>query len=190
VTATLHVRAAGGDDFIAAARVRARSWRVAYEGLVPRSHLDAMADESSIRAWAQRASTSGISRHHVAVLNSVVVGFTGVGQRTHHRRSQDVGEVFALYADPSVWGLGVGRALMQAALGDLRAHDYRYACLWVLASNARHHVLRKRRLHCDRRAGHVIRRRPARVEVRQTLDPMTVQTSEPAPSARTQAERT
>jgi len=39
VSATLPVRAAGGDDFIAAARVRARSWRVAYEGLVPRSYL-------------------------------------------------------------------------------------------------------------------------------------------------------
>lgn len=52
MTATLHVRAADGDDFIAAARVRARSRRVAYEGLVPRSYLDAMADEASIRAWA------------------------------------------------------------------------------------------------------------------------------------------
>ena len=76
---TLHVRAADGDDFLAAARVRARSWRVAYEGLVPRSYLDAMADESSLRAWAQRASTSGVSRHHVAVLDSVVVGFTVSG---------------------------------------------------------------------------------------------------------------
>lgn len=166
---TLHVRAAGGDDFIAAARVRARSWRVAYKGLVPRSYLDAMADESSIRAWAQRASTSGVSRHHVAVLDSVVVGFTGVGERTHHRRSQDVGEVFALYADPSVWGVGVGRALMQAALGDLRAHNYRHACfVGPGGQRARHHVLRRRRLYCDRRARHVIRRRPARVEVRPT----------------------
>ena len=134
---TLHVRAAGGGDFIAAARVRARSWRAAHEGLVPPSYLDAMADESSIRAWVQRASTSGVSRHHVAVLDGVVVGFTGVGERTRRRRSQDVGEVFALYADPSVWGVGVGRALMQAALGDLRTHNYRHACLWVLVGNAR-----------------------------------------------------
>jgi GNAT superfamily N-acetyltransferase len=127
---TLHVRAAGGDDFLAAAQVRARSWGVACEGLVPRSYLDAMADESSIRAWAERASTSGVSRHHVAVVDGVIVGFTGVGERTRHRRSQDVGEVFALYAHRSVWGVGVGRALMQAALGDLQAHDYRHACLW------------------------------------------------------------
>ena len=188
---TLHVRAAGGDDFIAAARVRARSWRVAYEGLVPRSYLDAMADESSIRAWAQRASTSGVSRHHVAVLDSVVVGFTGVGQRTRHRRSQDVGEVFAMYADPSVWGVGVGRALMQAALGDLRAHDYRHACLWVLAGNARAITFYEGAgfaatgERATSSAGDLPELRYAR-----RLDPMTVQTSEPAPSARRQAERT
>ena len=39
VRAELHVQAAGGYDFIAAGRVRACSWRVAHEGLVPRSYL-------------------------------------------------------------------------------------------------------------------------------------------------------
>lgn len=136
---TLHVRAAGGDDYLAAAYVRARSWQVAYDGLVPRSHLDAMADESSIRAWAERALTSAVSRTHVAVLDGAIVGFTGVGLRRERTGDapQDVGEVFSMYADPSMWGVGVGHALMRAALCDLRAHGYREACLWVLEGNTR-----------------------------------------------------
>ena len=48
-----------------------------------------------------------------------------------------VGEVLALNVDPSVWGRGVGSALMQAALVELRRQGYSSALLWAVAGNAR-----------------------------------------------------
>jgi GNAT superfamily N-acetyltransferase len=36
---------------------------------------------------------------------------------------------------PDAWRTGIGRALMDVALGDLRAAGWRWVTLWVLAEN-------------------------------------------------------
>jgi GNAT superfamily N-acetyltransferase len=48
-----------------------------------------------------------------------------------------VGELLALNVHPSVWGRGVGSALMQSALVELRRQGYSSALLWAVAANAR-----------------------------------------------------
>lgn len=48
-----------------------------------------------------------------------------------------VGEVLALNVHPSVWGRGVGSALMRTALLELRRQGYSSAVLWAVAANAR-----------------------------------------------------
>ena len=66
-----------------------------------------------------------------------VVGFAVL------RRSQDedadllTGELDLIYTAPSVWGSGVGRALMVAALDHLCAEGYREATLWTAERNER-----------------------------------------------------
>jgi GNAT superfamily N-acetyltransferase len=49
----------------------------------------------------------------------------------------EVGELYALYADPAWWSAGAGRALMAAALGGLRDAGFPCAVLWTLTANAR-----------------------------------------------------
>jgi ribosomal protein S18 acetylase RimI-like enzyme len=46
-------------------------------------------------------------------------------------------EIGALYVDPAHWGEGVGTALLEATLAELRRQDYRAAILWVLPENHR-----------------------------------------------------
>jgi ribosomal protein S18 acetylase RimI-like enzyme len=48
-----------------------------------------------------------------------------------------VAEVYAIYVAPAVWGRGVGRALMGAALAALSGAHFAEATLWVLEENDR-----------------------------------------------------
>jgi GNAT superfamily N-acetyltransferase len=47
------------------------------------------------------------------------------------------GELYSLYVEPSVWGMGNGAALHDTALAHLAASGFDSALLWVLEGNAR-----------------------------------------------------
>jgi GNAT superfamily N-acetyltransferase len=70
----------------------------------------------------------------VAEVDGEIVGFVGVGPS---RDEPGEGELYAIYLDPAHFGTGVGRALMQAAVGRLRELGYAEATLWVLDGNVR-----------------------------------------------------
>lgn len=129
--------AAGVEDFLAVQRVRARSWREAYAGLVPQQVLDAMGDETGLRERAERMAAGTRARTYLAGRDGRVLGFVSVGPERQQDAPADVGEVYALYADPAAWGRGVGRALMAAGLDDLAGHGCGQAWLWVLEGNER-----------------------------------------------------
>jgi GNAT superfamily N-acetyltransferase len=48
-----------------------------------------------------------------------------------------VGELDGFYAAPAVWGRGVGRALLAAAVEGLREDGFSHATLWTAADNHR-----------------------------------------------------
>lgn len=129
--------AAGVEDFLAVQRVRARSWQAAYAGLVPQQVLDAMGDETGHRERAERMAVNVRTRTYLALGGETVLGFVSVGPERQEGAPADVGEVYAVYADPTAWGTGVGRALMTAGLDDLAGHGCRQAWLWVLEGNER-----------------------------------------------------
>jgi GNAT superfamily N-acetyltransferase len=67
-----------------------------------------------------------------------VVGFASVGGViAEQSEPEDVGELYTIYVAPDVWGQGVGRALMAAALLRLRNEGFGSAILWVLSDNPR-----------------------------------------------------
>jgi GNAT superfamily N-acetyltransferase len=64
-------------------------------------------------------------------------GFTVCGESRDSDAYEPTGEVRTLFVAPSAWRRGVGRALMAAALDDLRARGYSGATVWSFADNSR-----------------------------------------------------
>ena len=67
----------------------------------------------------------------------ILEGFAHVCEVRDADAGHDTGEVSSLYLRPEVWGHGLGRELMAAALSHLVEAGSTSAILWVLATNGR-----------------------------------------------------
>jgi len=123
--------------------VHVRSWRHAYRGLVPQAMLDALVPVERAVAWREWLSgpkRSGISvavrRHPSGAEKIGAFSVAGpVRQPTAPKVEVGDGELYALYADPLLFGTGAGYVAHQAALTVLRAGGFRRSVLWVLTDN-------------------------------------------------------
>jgi GNAT superfamily N-acetyltransferase len=71
-----------------------------------------------------------------------------------HQRFDNDGEVFAIYVDPDRWSGGAGRALMDAAVAELRNRGYSRVVLWTAADTPQSHRFYQRYgFHQDGRTG-------------------------------------
>lgn len=113
-----------------------RSWQVAFAGLVPQHYLDTMDPSHEESGWKSRIAaaqwpSSGLL---VAETEAGIVGFASFSASEEISATAEIG---TLYAVPEVWGAGIGKQLMAAALMTLRQADYAKAVLWVLEDNER-----------------------------------------------------
>ena len=136
----LEVRRATTDDVDAIVTLHARSWQVAYRGLIPDAMIDRVVTQRAARA--ERIGTvvtdpDDRRRAWVVVHRGVVVGFSIVGPSRDPEAPDDTGEVHTIYLDPDVFGMGMGHLLLARVTRDLRDQGYRRAILWVLEANAR-----------------------------------------------------
>jgi GNAT superfamily N-acetyltransferase len=134
----MDVRLARGADAVAVETIRVRGWQTAYRHILPPAELDALRIDGS--RWRERFDsppagwTTFVAERDSAVLGfRVVVGFAAVGPS---RDEQGLGELYAIYVEPTAWSRGAGRALMARAEEQL-AQTYATATLWVLTANAR-----------------------------------------------------
>ena len=126
-------------DVAAVTRLQVASWRAAYAGLIPAGYLAAMsAAEREQRHLARVRDPEPRAAYLLAERDGAVVGMTNVGPaRDADLDEAVVGEIRAMYVDPTAWSSGVGSALMRAALDHLLAHGACGVALWVLEGNAR-----------------------------------------------------
>jgi GNAT superfamily N-acetyltransferase len=130
------VRRAEPEDAMAVARVHVRSWQVAYRGLMPDAFLDQLKAEDRAERYDFGTRDREKPETIVAAEGSNILGFATVSPS----RDEDLpgyGELCALYADPELWGRGIGVALMKAARGRLFEMGFQQALLWLLVGNAR-----------------------------------------------------
>ena len=73
----------------------------------------------------------------VADCRGEVTGFVCLSASEDDDAEPTTGEIDACYAHPSVWGTGVGRALVSAAATQLRASGFQEATLWTDHRNYR-----------------------------------------------------
>jgi L-amino acid N-acyltransferase YncA len=127
-------------DAPALATLHVQAWQWAYRGQLPDTFLAELTATLPRReAWRREmlARGPGEERIWVAEMGGRVVGFADTGPSRDADAASTTAELSTLYLDPQVVGSGVGRALLHAAIEDLRQRGYRTAVLWVLESNAR-----------------------------------------------------
>jgi GNAT superfamily N-acetyltransferase len=133
------IRDARLEDVPGIVDVHIRTWQVAYEGQLPDDLLAAQearrADRTQI--WDRAIRNADMDRRRILVAedDGKVLGFASAGPARDE--PEHVGEIYAIYLDPSSWGHGIGRALFKTANDWLTSEGYREAMLWVLASNDR-----------------------------------------------------
>lgn len=122
------------------AEVHVGSWQVAYADLIPRHDLDEL-DISQFEAWRGRRIEAMDLSHSATVVatdDGRVLGFADVGpSRDEDQDENTVGELYAIYLDPSEWDKGYGRQLIKAAEEAMAERGFTSAMLWVLEGNAR-----------------------------------------------------
>ncbi len=131
------VRAATPDDAQAIAEAHVASWRAAYASIVPARVLDGLSVDRRAEFWRGVAADPGETRVWVAEAGRRVVGFASTGPARDTDLPAGAAELQAIYLEPGSWGTGLGRALLQRAVGDLVERRFRPLVLWVLAGNER-----------------------------------------------------
>jgi GNAT superfamily N-acetyltransferase len=129
----LTVRAARAADAADVARVYIESWHDTYPGVLSKTLLCAMTPNGQAARW--RAAIL----HNELVLVAEherhgIVGMASAGVT----RDRDIGfdgEVYTLYVDPSFYGRGAGRQLLNGAFAQLRKRGFKSCVIWAHARN-------------------------------------------------------
>ena len=66
-----------------------------------------------------------------------LLGYVACGASRDADADGQIGEVLTLFVAPSSWRRGAGRALLRAAIHDLRGRGYGAATVWSFADNVR-----------------------------------------------------
>ncbi|MGU9857405.1 N-acetyltransferase family protein [Pseudomonas sp. LF245] len=148
------IRTALPSDAQAIAQVHIRSWQDAYRDLMPADYLNSLSATLARReAFWRRSIESGESNVVVAELDRQVVGWICMGAgRDEDAVVGESGEVMAIYVLAEHWHTGVGLALWEAGVQQLKAQGFQRLTLWVLAGNERA-IRFYRRAGCVEEAG-------------------------------------
>jgi GNAT superfamily N-acetyltransferase len=130
------LRTAQPTDSVAVAGIHVRSWQGGYRGLLPDEYLDALRPEDRAKHYTFGDPDPLKPTTIVAIEAGGICGFATVGP-SRDRDDEGGGELWGLYVDPDRWGIGIGRALIEAARGRLAHRGYESASLWILSGNRR-----------------------------------------------------
>jgi len=133
------VRRAGPLDAEAIGRLQVRGWRWAYRDLLPGAGFARLPEATMAQRWRSLLDRAGPEdRTWVAERGGAVAGFCHTGRCRDADAQPGWFEVHAIYLDDeSLTGRGIGRALLQHALDDMRSRGAATVTLWVLRDNAR-----------------------------------------------------
>lgn len=135
---TTHVRAATADDADSIAGIHVRSWQSAYAHLLTTEFLvgiDVAQRRDRWNMWLTHPPDG--FKSFAAEDDGEVIGFASYGRARDEDFPAGTAELLTLYLEPDRIGSGVGRALMDAVLADMRSTGIAQAMLWVFRDNPR-----------------------------------------------------
>jgi ribosomal protein S18 acetylase RimI-like enzyme len=119
------------DDFDALGEIYAKSWKTAYQGIVPHEYLEGL--DGSRWAGVLAASQNDA---YVIMDGGKYVGTSSICA-ARDERLKGWGEIISIYLLPEYFGKGYAKPLFERAVNALAEKGYKNIYLWVLAENKR-----------------------------------------------------
>lgn len=118
------------------AEILCKSWQSAYSGIIPKYILAKFTDVETRRKSLEKWMSGGEAVYLLAYCDDTPCGACCIGVSRDSNQPES-GEVVAIYLLEEYWGRGIGRALMRAALDEIKAMGFESVSLWVLERNTR-----------------------------------------------------
>ena len=128
-------RVASVDDAEAIARMHTRTWQVAYRGQMPDAFLDGLSIEARTAKWRSNLASGDGATVVIEDGPDHVIGFCSLLPARDPDLAPTIGELAALYIDPTRARTGLGRLLMHDAFDRAHRCGYTALTLWVLETN-------------------------------------------------------
>jgi len=132
--AVFEIRKATPNDALGITIVNVYTWKTAYQGLLPDSVIDERIAALPARAEKTKETIAASGDCFIATVGGVVIGFCRYGACRNDTYPDD-GEIYAIYVLKGYNGTGVGRALLSAAIDELRQRGCRAMVLNCLQGN-------------------------------------------------------
>lgn len=125
------VRRAKPSDSAALAEIFASSWRLAYRGIIPDSHLECLIRRRGETWWTKAIRTEA----HLLVIETggKVAGYATCGLTRSHNVYK--GEIYEIYLGPLYQGMGLGAHLFEACRNELDRRGLDGLIVWALEDN-------------------------------------------------------
>ncbi len=127
----IEVRPAKERDAQVLAQIQASASQAAFKAQFPGEVMPEFESLKKSQAYWREAIEFGDPQVLVAVQGGEVVGFVGFDRSRDPKTPATMGEIWALFARPSHWGLGVGLALWDAAREGLIDEGCTKVTAWV-----------------------------------------------------------
>lgn len=132
----IKIRYANINDAKILGKIHAKSWQVAYKGIVPEEILANITPERR-QKYFEKALTEGWEEDALIYKDNDAAGLICIGKCRDEDKSQEYGEVWGIYLSPEYWNEGLGRELMNWGLNELKVRGFKKVTLWVLEENQR-----------------------------------------------------
>ena len=119
------------DDIKAIGKIYEKSWKFAYDGIIPKDYLDSISEDK----WLPHFENKDMS-NLVLIENNEFIG-TSSYCKSRSKEFDDFGEIVSIYLLPEHMGKGYGKKLFEATLNELIKLGYKNVFLWVLEENTR-----------------------------------------------------
>lgn len=112
-----------------ASHIYARSWKVAYKGIVPQKYLD----DLSVEHWTSFFENSPF-QNFLLKDDGVFVATLSIVQ-ARDGKYHGYGEIVSIYVLPEYFNKGYGKFLFKQMIEKLQSMGLNKICLWVLEEN-------------------------------------------------------
>lgn len=131
-----NIREARLDDVNGIANLHVKTWQYAYKGIVDQEYLNNLSIEKRKKSWNNKLKEkSPRVSILVAVSDEKILGFSAVGPSRDKDATNNIGEIYSIYIDHFSLRKGIGTALIQRGLKELKSDEFKNVTVWVLEKN-------------------------------------------------------